>query len=34
MKKTVSSKALAKEAAFWPIFKKAATEYPGKICHK
>jgi hypothetical protein len=34
MKKTVSSKALVKETAFWTNFRKAATENPGKICHK
>jgi hypothetical protein len=34
VKKTVSSKALVKEAAFWTIFRKAAAENPGKICHK
>ena len=34
MKKTVSKKALAKEAAFWSDFSKAVKENPGKICHK
>jgi hypothetical protein len=34
VKKTVSSKALVKEAAFWTTFRKAAAENPGKICHK
>jgi hypothetical protein len=34
MKKTVSSKTLVKEAAFWTTFRKAAVENPGKICHK
>ena len=34
MKKTVSGKALVKEAAFWANVRKAAVENPGKICHK
>jgi hypothetical protein len=34
MKKTVSKKALVKEAAFWSDFRKAVKENPGKICHK
>jgi len=34
MKKTLSKKALVKEAAFWSDFGKAVKENPGKICHK
>ncbi len=34
MKKTLSSKALVKEAAFWTTVAKAAKENPGKVCHK
>jgi hypothetical protein len=34
MKKTVSNKALVKEAAFWTAVTKAAKENPGKVCHK
>jgi hypothetical protein len=34
MKKTVSKKALAKEATFWKNFSKALNENPGKVCHK
>jgi hypothetical protein len=33
MKKTVSVKALAKEAAYWDKMKKAAQN-PGTVCHK
>jgi hypothetical protein len=33
-KKTLSSVALVKEAAFWSNFMKAAKENPGKLCHK
>jgi hypothetical protein len=34
MKKTMSEKALAQEAAFWDSLIKAAKENPGKVCHK
>jgi hypothetical protein len=34
VKKTLSKKALVKEAAFWSDFRKAVKENPGKICHK
>lgn len=34
MKKVLSKKALAKEAAFWGDLKKALQENPGKVCHK
>lgn len=34
MKKTLSKKALAKEAEFWNNLKKIAKENPGKVCHK
>jgi hypothetical protein len=34
MKKTLSKKALVKEAAFWKRFSEAVKENPGKICHK
>jgi hypothetical protein len=34
MKKTLSKKALAQEAAFWDSLKKATKENPGKVCHK
>lgn len=34
MKKSMTKKALAKEAALWGNFKKAAAERPGKVCHK
>ncbi len=34
MKKTVSKKALVKEAAFWSDFSRAVKENPGKVCHK
>jgi len=34
MKKTLSTKALAKEAAFWDSLKQSARDHPGKICHK
>jgi hypothetical protein len=34
MKKTVSKKALVKEAAFWSDFTRAVKENPGKVCHK
>lgn len=33
MKKTVSPKALAKEAAYWEKMKKA-SQNPGTVCHK
>jgi hypothetical protein len=33
MKKTMSAKALAKEAAFWEKMKKA-VQNPGTVCHK
>ncbi len=34
MVKTLSKKALLKEAAFWGKRKKVLKENPGKICHK
>jgi hypothetical protein len=34
MKKTLSKKALVKEAAFWTEIKKVERESPGKVCHK
>ncbi len=34
MKKELSPKALAQEAALWESLKKAAQENPGKLCHK
>lgn len=34
MKKALSEKALAREAALWNSLKKAAKENPGKVCHK
>jgi hypothetical protein len=34
MKKTLSPKDLAKEAAFWDNLKKSAKDHPGKTCHK
>jgi hypothetical protein len=34
MRKALSKKALAKEAAFWESFKKVTKENPGKVCHK
>jgi len=34
MKKALSEKALAQEAAFWESLKKATKENPGKVCHK
>jgi len=34
MKKTLSKKALVKEAAFWNEIKKVVRENPGKVCHK
>jgi hypothetical protein len=34
MKKAISKEALAKEAAYWTEFRKAAAERPGKMCHK
>ena len=34
MKKTLSKKALVKEAAFWADFRKVVRENPGKVCHK
>jgi hypothetical protein len=33
MKKTLSKKALVKEAAFWSNFSKAIKDNPGKTCH-
>jgi hypothetical protein len=34
MKKTLSTKALAKEAAFWESLKKSTKDHPGMTCHK
>ncbi len=34
MKKALSQRALAEEAALWDRLKKAAKEYLGKVCHK
>ena len=34
MKKAMSEKALAQEAALWNRLKKATKENPGKVCHK
>ena len=34
MKKTLSDRALAKEAAFWGNIKKMMLQNPGKVCHK
>jgi hypothetical protein len=34
MKKALSEKALAEEAALWDRLKKAAKDNPGKVCHK
>lgn len=34
MKRALSKRALAKEAAFWEKIKKVAIENPGKVCHK
>jgi hypothetical protein len=34
MKKALSEKALAQEAAFWDRLKKVTSENPGKTCHK
>ncbi len=34
MKKTVSKKDLAKEAAYWNAMKQAAKMTPGTVCHK
>jgi hypothetical protein len=34
MKKVLSDRALAKEAALWDRLKKAAQENPAKVCHK
>jgi hypothetical protein len=34
VKKSLTKKVLAKEAAFWGNFKKAVAERPGKVCHK
>jgi hypothetical protein len=34
MKKTLSTKVLEKEAAFWDSIKLSAKEHPGKTCHK
>jgi hypothetical protein len=32
--KTISKKALAREASFWASLKKVIQENPGKTCHK
>ena len=34
MKKTLSLKALAKEAAFWESLKRSTKDHPGTACHK
>jgi len=34
MRKTLSKRALAKEASFWNNFKKVVKDNPGKLCHK
>ena len=34
MKKTVSEKALQKEAAYWNAMKKLAKQNPGTVCRK
>jgi hypothetical protein len=34
MKKTLSSKALAKEAAYWDAMKRSAKHNPGTVCRK
>ncbi len=34
MKKTVSKKALTKEAAYWNAMKQMAKLNPGTVCHK
>ncbi len=34
MKKTVSKKALVKEAAYWTAMKQMAKLNPGTVCHK
>jgi hypothetical protein len=34
MKKALSDKALAQEAALWNALKKAAKEHSGKVCRK
>jgi len=34
MKKALTKKALAKEAAFWDGLVKATKGNPGKVCHK
>jgi hypothetical protein len=34
VKKTVSKKALVKEASFWSDFRRAVKDGPGKVCHK
>jgi hypothetical protein len=34
MKKKLSKKALAKEAAFWTTQHQATRENPGKVCRK
>jgi hypothetical protein len=34
MKKALSGKALAQEAALWDSLKKATKENPAKVCHK
>ena len=32
--KTISKKALEREASFWASLKKVMKETPGKACHK
>jgi hypothetical protein len=34
MKKPMSKKALAKEAAYWNAMKQLARSNPGMVCHK
>ena len=34
MKKTLSKKALEKEAAYWNAMKQLAKLNPGTVCHK
>jgi len=34
MKKTVSKKALTKEAAYWNAMKHMVKQNPGTVCHK
>ena len=34
MKKSLSKKTLAQEAAFWDRLKQATLKSPGKVCHK